>query len=159
VELALLAPVLMSLLFGIWEIGRLIQIQQVVDNAAREGGRQAARGDQTNAQVRQAVLNYLRDAGVSTDDVTFTYVDNSVSPAVQRTAPYDVTNPSVTDVSNASESDQIHMAVNVPYANIRWLAANYFLPDGAMMRASVDWYCMKNKPLIVDTQVPQAPLN
>src|ERR1700730_9194464 len=73
VELALLSPVLLALLFGVWEVGRLVQMQQIVDNAAREGARQAARGDLTSAQVQSAVLNYLRDAGINTTGVTFTY--------------------------------------------------------------------------------------
>lgn len=158
VELALLAPFLLAALFGVWEIGRLVQIQQVVDNAAREGGRQAARGDLTSAQVRTAVLNYLQDAGIDTTGVTFTYMDNSSPPPVQRTAPIDVNNPSL-DVSAASPSDQLHMAVNVPYKNVRWLAINLFLTDTTMMTATADWYCMKNQPLIINTVIPQAPLN
>jgi Flp pilus assembly protein TadG len=158
VELALLAPVLLAALFGIWEIGRLVQIQQVVDNAAREGARQAARGDLTSAQVQTAVLNYLQDAGVSTTGVTFTYMDNTSPPGVLRTAPIDENNPAL-DVSAASPSDQLHMAVNVPYKNVRWLAINLFLTDTTMMTATADWYCMKNQPLIMNTVIPQAPLN
>jgi Flp pilus assembly protein TadG len=158
VELALLAPVLLAALFGIWEIGRLVQMQQVVDNAAREGGRQAARGDLTAAQVQTAVTNYLQDAGINTTGITFTYTDASVTPSVQRTAPIDVNNPAI-DVSQAQPSDQIHMAVNVPYKNVRWLAINLFLSDTTMMTATADWYCMKNVPLIINTTIPQAPLN
>jgi Flp pilus assembly protein TadG len=158
VELAVLAPVLLVLLFGIWEIGRLVQIQQVVDNAAREGARQAARGDLTSAQVQTAITQYLADAGVDTTGITFTYVDSSGSPSVTRTSPIDVPNPSI-DVINANPSDQIHVAVNVPYKNVRWLAINLFLTDTTMMTATADWYCMKNQPLIVNTVIPQAPLN
>jgi Flp pilus assembly protein TadG len=158
VELALLAPVLLAALFGIWEIGRLVQMQQVVDNAAREGARQAARGDLTSAQVQTAVLNYLQDAGISTTGVTFTYTDASVSPSVQRTAPIDVNNPSL-DMTAASPSDELHMAVNVPFKNVRWLAINLFLTDTTQMTATADWYCMKNVPLIMNTVIPQAPLN
>jgi Flp pilus assembly protein TadG len=158
VELALLAPVLLLLLLGIWEIGRLVQMQQIVDNAAREGARQAARGDLTSAQVQTAVIQYLQDAGINTNGVTFTYMDNSASPAVQRTSPIDLNNPSI-DIIDANPSDQIHVAVNVPYKNVRWLAINLFLSDTTMMTASADWYCMKNKPLIINTVIPQAPLN
>jgi Flp pilus assembly protein TadG len=161
VELALLAPFLLAALFGIWEIGRLVQIQQVVDNAAREGARQAARGDLTSAQVRTAVTNYLEAGGVDTTSnggVTFTYTDSSSGAPVQRTSPIDVNNPSL-DVSAASPSDQLHMAVNVPYRNVRWLAINLFLSDTTMMTATADWYCMKNQPLLMNTVIPQAPLN
>src|SRR5215470_4385094 len=39
VELALLLPFLLVVNLGIWEVGRLIQVQQVLNNAAREGAR------------------------------------------------------------------------------------------------------------------------
>jgi Flp pilus assembly protein TadG len=53
VELALLLPFLLMLLLGTWEVGRMLQIQQSLTNAAREGGRQASTGLLTNSQVEQ----------------------------------------------------------------------------------------------------------
>src|SRR5687768_8235143 len=44
VEFALTLPLLMVLLLGLWEVGRLIQLAQVLNNAAREGARVAAQG-------------------------------------------------------------------------------------------------------------------
>ncbi len=44
VELALLLPLILLLLMGLWEIGRAIDVQQLMSNAAREGGRQASTG-------------------------------------------------------------------------------------------------------------------
>jgi len=44
VELALLLPFLLVVIIGIWEVGRLIQVQQALNNAAREGTRLAAQG-------------------------------------------------------------------------------------------------------------------
>ena len=44
VEFAMILPVILTLLLGIWEVGRMIEIQQILYNAAREGGRQAAYG-------------------------------------------------------------------------------------------------------------------
>jgi Flp pilus assembly protein TadG len=68
VEFAFLAPVLITLLFGVWEVGRMIQMYQIVSNAAREGGRQAATAKYTNPQVQQTVLNYLLAAQVPASD-------------------------------------------------------------------------------------------
>src|SRR5262249_24204281 len=42
VEFAIVAPLLFGLLLGVWEIGRLVQVQQIISTAAREGGRVAA---------------------------------------------------------------------------------------------------------------------
>src|SRR5205085_12679859 len=55
VELALLLPFLLVVLVGIWEVGRLIQVQQALNNAAREGAGLAAPGEiinQTSAPTR-----------------------------------------------------------------------------------------------------------
>src|SRR5262249_3227792 len=65
VELALLLPFLLALLLGVWEVGRLIQINQVLSNAAREGARQASTGEKTNDQVKLAVCQYLKNGGLN----------------------------------------------------------------------------------------------
>ena len=44
VELAVCLPFLLVLILGIWEVGRMVMVQQLIANAAREGGRQAAAG-------------------------------------------------------------------------------------------------------------------
>ncbi len=36
VEMALLAPLMTTLLLGIWEVARMVEVQQLVNNAARE---------------------------------------------------------------------------------------------------------------------------
>jgi Flp pilus assembly protein TadG len=64
VEFALLLPFIMILLLGIWEVGRLINADEMVNNAAREGARQASTGLRTNAQVVAEVQYYLYQAMV-----------------------------------------------------------------------------------------------
>jgi Flp pilus assembly protein TadG len=44
VEMAVLAPVLLLFLMGLWEVGRMVMIQQILDDTARETGRLAASG-------------------------------------------------------------------------------------------------------------------
>src|SRR5262245_36889857 len=39
VEFAFLLPFLLILLMGLWEVGRCVSMQNLLDNAAREGGR------------------------------------------------------------------------------------------------------------------------
>src|SRR5262249_41698284 len=73
VELAIILPtVLVPTLFGIWEVGRLVQIQQIVANAAREGGRQASTGKYTETDVRDDIKTYLSNAGLDTTGVQIT---------------------------------------------------------------------------------------
>ena len=40
-----------SLLMGVWEVGRLVQVEQLLNNAAREGARQASTSNVTTAGV------------------------------------------------------------------------------------------------------------
>ncbi len=88
VEFVLVAPVLLMLLFGIWEFGRIFDAWQVVTNASREGARYAiewspADGDITTYVVGK-VTNYL-DSGYGArlsnpgGDITITsiLVDNT----------------------------------------------------------------------------------
>ena len=55
VEAALLLPLALMLMLGTWEVGRMVQVGQILENAAREGGRSAATGQNTNSQVQQTV--------------------------------------------------------------------------------------------------------
>ncbi len=70
VEAAVILPVLLIMMLGIWEVGRMVQIQQILVNSAREGARLAAGGyttnsePVTNAMVQQSVRDYLRASGL-----------------------------------------------------------------------------------------------
>ena len=44
VEFAVCLPWIMFLLFGIWEVGRMVEVSQVMWGACREGARQASTG-------------------------------------------------------------------------------------------------------------------
>ncbi len=83
VETAVVLPFMMLLLFGIWEVGQLLNVTQMVSNSAREGARLAATGlynassilTQTpnqfssnsgplTFQVQSAVANYMQNSGL-----------------------------------------------------------------------------------------------
>src|SRR5262249_8726464 len=72
VELALVLPLIIILLTGIWEVGRMVEVQQILSNAAREGARQASTGQITNADVEQVVVQYLNVAGIPTANINTT---------------------------------------------------------------------------------------
>src|SRR5689334_14928229 len=88
-ELAMLLPLILVLIFGVWDVGTILNAQQILSNAAREGARLAAVGtmldeatgaqkDVTAADVQQTVTNYLTRNGVPTGGVTvqFTNLDS-----------------------------------------------------------------------------------
>src|SRR5438445_8145313 len=100
VEMATVAPLLLFLLVGIWEVGCSIMVQNILDNAAREGGRLSASNcylsssnhldpsvtpntpltlnpaigtaTQRDYEVQQRVVTYLKAAGLDTTNVTVT---------------------------------------------------------------------------------------
>lgn len=61
VELAIIGPILASLLVGIIGLGSLHNSQQELEAAAREGARRAADGSSVASEVEEAVRNSLED--------------------------------------------------------------------------------------------------
>jgi len=56
-------PFLLSTIAGIWEVGRMVSAQQIIANAAREGGREVAAGQTVchdHANLRRQLLQHER---------------------------------------------------------------------------------------------------
>jgi Flp pilus assembly protein TadG len=130
VELAMLLPLILILLFGLWEVGRAIDVQQIMSNAAREGGRQASTGQLSNSQVEQVVINYLQDAGFPATNAVVT-VENLTTPG--------------TDARDALQLDRYQITVTLPFNDVRWLALNYILPADSTITASAVWTTLKDR--------------
>jgi Flp pilus assembly protein TadG len=141
--------ILVPCIFGVWEVGRLVQIQQIVDNSVREGARAASTGEYSNAQVQQLVLTYLTNSGVSTSGVTATAVDV--------TSGGDVSSPTVNSFGTAKQLDSLQVTVSVPFSNVYWIALNYFVPSGTTMNATANTVSMVNVPLTIPTTIPAQP--
>jgi Flp pilus assembly protein TadG len=132
-EFAILVPFLLMLLLGMWEVGRLIQVKQILANAAREGARQAATGRSTNSDVQTVVCQYLKDAGLP--DYT-----SQASSVVTVT---DVTSGG--DVSDASQGDQIRVTVSIPFNDVRWVALYLITSANTRLNAEADWVCLMDQ--------------
>jgi Flp pilus assembly protein TadG len=140
VELAVCLPLLVTLVMGAWEVGRLVEVKQLLCNAVREGGRQAATGRQTTAEVQQYVVNYLTMnglTGVTTEMVTFT----------------DLTNTAVQDPTAATQMDRLRVSVTVPYTTFRWSLLSQITSDTSLS-ASADWFSMRDSPISVNLSIP-----
>ena len=64
VDCALALLLVVLLLLGLLEVGRLVQVTQIMENAAREGARQASSGQKTYDDVTTTVTNYLNNVAV-----------------------------------------------------------------------------------------------
>lgn len=74
-EFALILPILLMLVLGIIEFGRIWNINQMVSDTTREGARRAVLADATitQQQVHDFMMQRLWDAHVDTNVVTITY--------------------------------------------------------------------------------------
>ena len=143
VELALtLCFVILPMLLGIWEIGCLLDAQQTLVEAVREGGRQAATGTMTNAQVTQVVLQYLQQA----------YPSN---PNITRDVVVTVTNTgSGADASNATQLDPLVVTATLPFKNVDWSMTQRYVSDSSTLSTACQWYSTKDVPYTVPQTAP-----
>ena len=128
VEFAVVLPVIIATLLGVWEVGRALVVEEILCNAASVGGRAASTGLNSAAQVQTTVTNYLALAGLPTQNVTVTVSD--------------LTSPG-TDPAAASALDQLQVSVSIPYSNVAWSATSVFMPSNALLSATVTW-CSAN---------------
>lgn len=155
VQFAMIAPLLTTLLLGLWETGRAIQVSQNVSNAAREGARQAASANYTKAQVQQSVFDYLVNANVPMSD---TIPQGSVTLA-NTNATITVSNlTSGGEVFDANQLDQMSVYVSVPVTNFRWITTSFFVPAGAQVSTTVGFLCTRDIPIDIVSTIPQSPL-
>jgi Flp pilus assembly protein TadG len=72
VEMAIVTPILLTMLFGIIEYGWVFTVRQALVTAAREGARTAALPGSTVTEVETRISEYLNPLGLSTysSDVT-----------------------------------------------------------------------------------------
>ena len=176
VELAFVTVLLVvPLLIGIWEVGRLVQVQQVVSNAAREGARLAAQAYTINASgsptqirantgptnVQDAVYDYLYAAGLTTlrrSDVTVTFAFTT-----PRTTDYVAlpTDPSGSNYPAGSkppdpcygEKGQVFtVTVTVPWDRVRWV--NLGLLNPRTVTFTVTWEMLTDERFRVNEQLP-----
>ena len=116
VETALVLPVFVLVSFGIIEFGRAMMVSQVITSSAREGARLAVLTGSTNAQVEQAIKDFLEEAiGVAPAQVSVTI---TVTPAPG--------NPSAgNEVGNAMRGDLCAVSVGVPFDEVEYITAMY----------------------------------
>jgi Flp pilus assembly protein TadG len=141
VEAALILPVAMMLMLGTWEVGRMVEVGQVLNNAVREGGRSASTGQNTNSQVQQTVLNYLMNAGLPYAQATVTVSD--------------LTTPG-TDCTAAAELDQLQISVSIPFSAVRWSATTLVTNSSTTLRATAIYYSNNGLTYPTNITMPQA---
>ena len=104
VEFAVVLPMLLLLLFGIIEFGRVLSVSHSVNSAAREGARVASLPGSDNDSVLAAIQNDLALAGLAVDSVEFDPID----------------------ISTASPDQPVTVRVIINYESVGWVQG--FIP-------------------------------
>lgn len=155
VELAFVAPIFVVILVGLWEVGRLIQLKQVLNNAARDGARVAAQSVTINRtgtptqirvstgdpNVKQTVLNYLTQAGLNLDPAQVTVTFAFLTGDTTKTEPF-----------QGAKGQQFRVTVTIPTASLRWTTLGFVNPP--TLSAEAVWTCLVDDPFTIDTTIP-----
>ena len=128
VELAVVAPLIAALLVGLLEVGQMVQVNEILSNAAREGARKASTGINTYADVQTTVANYLTNAGITNQNgLTVTVYDVSQNNSGPQFNP-----------STAGWLDQLQVTVTLPYSNVQ--LSPFLTRPTTVMSAQAVWF-------------------
>jgi Flp pilus assembly protein TadG len=107
VEFAVLAPVLIALLLGIIECGRMIMVQQSLATAAPEGARQAIVEGTSVDTAKSTVDSFLNGVGVKGASIT-------IVPG---------------NTGSVAHGQPIIVSVSIPFSKVSWLKSPFFLKN------------------------------
>ncbi|MCI0685412.1 MAG: pilus assembly protein [Gemmataceae bacterium] len=171
VEFAVCAPLIFLLLLGLWEVGRMTEVSNVMWNAAREGGRDASLGEQTFATVAGNVLTYLQSAEprafgkghtitmkepvVALPDKTsgVTCWDATANRELCTITFLDCTSPDIIDPRFMKQLDRFEIGIQVPYGSIGWLPTPH-VTGTDRLHAKVNWVSMVDSPFQIAPYLP-----
>jgi Flp pilus assembly protein TadG len=171
VEFAVCLPVFFLILYGLWEVGRIVEVQNVVWNSGREAARDCSLGQDNLAIVANNLLVYLQSAepnafgaGHSTSMIApvismpantygYTCWDTTANRELFTITFTDTTNPAITDPTGMAQLDLYTVTVQVPYASVG-LVPVAKVTGTTRMKVSVTWASMVDSPFEVAPFLP-----
>jgi hypothetical protein len=161
VELAIILPLLLLLLVGIWVVGRLIEVHQTVDWAAREGARVASQGQIVDLEndyvqitedyVEDTVKSYFKASKISDTDVEVTY--ENIGPPPSGPAPSGTTDP-----WQAKKGDRLIVTVRLPHDSVRLpvptAMLGWALPNPTHLESRVEIQSVQDDPFVINDVLP-----
>jgi Flp pilus assembly protein TadG len=174
--LLVFSALLFPLTVGLLEVGRLVQVQQVVSNAAREGARMAAQGFTVNSSgdptqikvgtgtpnVRDVVFQYLRASGLtglelSDIEVTFAFTTARTTDYVPTAAdPPGTSYPAGSyppDPCYGEKNQLFTVRVRVTnWSKVRWTSLGVINPSEVSF--TVTWRMLIDDPFTVNETLP-----
>lgn len=171
VEFGLCLPLLVVILLGIWEVGRIVQVSNVLWNGARESARDASVGQDNLKAVASNTLAYLQSAlpmafnsshstslispvvTLPANTTGYTCWDNTSNIELFTITFTDITQPTVTDPTGMTKLDHYQIGLQVPYTSIRWNSLTQ-ITGVARISIVVDWACMQDSPFQMTPSLP-----
>jgi Flp pilus assembly protein TadG len=118
IEFAVCAPLLFLLILGMFEVGRYINVGEMVTNASRYGARQAALSGATVSTVQTQTKTFLSSSGVNAATATVA-VENETSPGNGAFA-------ATSDLSSVPVGSAVRIRVTVDFAQVTWVPQGFF---------------------------------
>lgn len=159
VEVAVItAFFLVPLVIGVWEVGRLVQVQQIVSNSAREGARLAAQGYTINTSgtpiqvmvatgspnVTDVVYRYLIGAGLTNLLKSDVQVQFQFFPDVNGNTP--------TEPYLGVKNQAFTVRVTIPWDKVRWI--NLGVVNPTTVTFVVTWQMLVDDTFTVNETLP-----
>lgn len=149
VEFAVVAPLLLLILLGVWELGRIIHVSQVLLNANRDGARLAAQANVVTisgayVQIdRQQVIDSMKSSLIGNGitnltNATFEFVFLDGSPTRE---PY-----------QGKKNERFRVKIVIPYDNIRWTNLTLLNPQNLTVEAN--WQMLVDDPFTLNSNLP-----
>src|SRR5262249_23278390 len=117
VELAVVFPVLLTIIMGMVEMGRLGMVAQLMTTAARDGCRVAVINAKTQTDVENRISSVLTSGGIKKYTISY-------SPATW------------TSVKASDSSNFISVTVTTNYSDVTWLPSVWFLKGAKVTGAA-----------------------
>jgi Flp pilus assembly protein TadG len=109
VEFAFVAPVFLIFVLGIFEVGRGMMVQHLLQSAARQGCRAGILPSNGNTEIANTVSDALRPAGITSQTVSVTVNDVTAN------------------ANTANTNDDVTVNVTVPANSISWVPGTRYL--------------------------------
>src|SRR5262249_3544029 len=113
VEFALIAPVIVFLIIGMFEMSRGIQVKQALSDAARRACRKAITPGVSTATAKSDATDVVKDIGFTPSNVNVEVLVNG----------------GTTDASGAARGDKVSVRVWVPVSKTFWLSTLFLTSD------------------------------
>jgi Flp pilus assembly protein TadG len=170
VEFAFCLPIIVLTLLGIWEVGRIANVSNIISNGAREAARDASLGQDNLQTIASNQLAYLQSAmptafgqGHSTaiqaasslpaNTTGYTCWDNTANRELFTITFTDITAPAVTDPTGMSKLDHYQIGIQFPYASVGWNSLTQ-ITGVTRISVAVDWASMQDTPFQVTPALP-----